>query len=215
MSFLKVAAGLGAVSGTAGLGYLSFHYSSSNSKKVTISELFKKEGRTFLSKGADVEQWKERWNSYVTENKDSWKLEDYSSQKSDVSKAPDSFVNKCLLNADVKVTGISDSLYLEVVKNCSKEFKVEDLVTSEGKRTKLNSASGDDAEWKSSWQDYIRNSPDNKWNIENWASAKLTPDTVPQDFKTKCTSKLAEKAFGIKDIKFENVIAWCTKNKVT
>ncbi|AEG73575.1 hypothetical protein MHF_1339 [Mycoplasma haemofelis Ohio2] len=213
ISLAKSAVGLGAVSGTAGLGYLSFHYASSDSEKTSISELFKKEGRTLLSKGEDDEQWKERWNAYVTEDKDSWKLEDYSSKKSDVSKAPDSFVNKCLLNSEVKVLGISDPLYLAVVKNCSKEFKIEDLVTSVGKREKLNSSSGDDAEWKTSWQDYIKNSPDNKWNIENWSSSKSTPDTVPPSFKTTCTSKLAEKAFGVKDIKFENVVAWCTKDK--
>ncbi|AEG73500.1 hypothetical protein MHF_1264 [Mycoplasma haemofelis Ohio2] len=206
----KAAAGLGAVSGASGLGYLaSRNFSSEEDKRPTVSKLFKDQGRTLLSKGSDEDQWNARWSAYVQEGKNIWNLKDYETQKSNTNKAPTSFVEKCLSNAESKVSSIEDSLYSEVVKHCSKEFTVSHFVSQRAGITLLNTASGQDNDgWNATWKKYLESN--NPWTVSGWVSSSQ-PTTAPQDFRTKCGSKKDEKILWDKDDKFLKFVSWCTK----
>ncbi|CBY93203.1 hypothetical protein HF1_11950 [Mycoplasma haemofelis str. Langford 1] len=213
LSIAKTAAGLGAASGASGLGYLSYHYAFSDDPKIAISELFKREGRMLLTKESDSEQWTERWKAYLGGDSNIWKLDDYDAKKGDKDKAPDSFKNKCLSNSTVEVSGIEDSLYLEVVKNCSKEFKINDLVTGDSKITNLDSSSGSNEDWKVAWKNYLADNKDsNPWELTDWSTKKAASgDQISDDLKTKCNTKKDEKVFGSRDPKFSNFVRWCSK----
>ncbi|AEW45839.1 hypothetical protein MHC_04915 [Mycoplasma haemocanis str. Illinois] len=203
----------GVASGVTGLGYLSFNYLFSNTeKKIPIYKLFEEQGRTLLSKGLDDDQWNDRWKGYVAEDKDYWKLEGYSDKKSDPSKAPEAFIDKCLSNSKLEVSGIDDPSYKQVVKNCSKEFKVDALVTSDNKITNLNTSSGDEEGWKASWKNYLVDNGDkNPWSLSDWNEKKSQENQFSSDLKTKCGTKKEEKVFGTKDPKFLNFVRWCSK----
>ncbi|AEW45830.1 hypothetical protein MHC_04870 [Mycoplasma haemocanis str. Illinois] len=213
LSTVKVVAGVGAVSGTAGLGYLvSIHLSSSVENKIAISKLFEQEGRTILSKDSDEEQWKERWKAYVESGIDSWKIADYEKSKSNKETVPSSFKDKCMFNFQFKVSGIDDPLYQEVINNCSKKFKVSELVGSNSKITTLNTDTGQDAEWKSAWQNYLDDNGDNNpLALSDWSSAKGRRDQLSNDFKNKCKAKVGEQVFGEKDPSFSSFVRWCAK----
>ncbi|AEG73566.1 hypothetical protein MHF_1330 [Mycoplasma haemofelis Ohio2] len=213
----KAAIGLGSVSGAAGLGYLSSSYlSAPKDKKVSISKLFEEQGRALLVRGKDTEQWKARWTAYVDGNKNDWKLGDYEAKKGDKTQAPESFVDACSSNAEVEVSGIGDPLYEQVVKHCSKEFSISELISKSAKFTILNTTeSNQDTEaWKSSWQSYLEDNGDNNpWELSTgtWSAVKADKNNLPSDFKTKCGSKKDEKVFWDKDEKFVRFTRWCTK----
>ncbi|CBY93273.1 hypothetical protein HF1_12650 [Mycoplasma haemofelis str. Langford 1] len=213
VSVAKASLGLGAASGAAGLGYLtSSHLFPDAEKKIPISKLFEEQGRTLLSKGSDNDQWTERWKAYVKEDKDPWRLEGYSSKKSDSSQAPEVFVNKCLSSSRLEVSGIDDPLYKQVVQNCSKEFKIDALVTEDSKITNLNITNGDEDGWKASWKNYLDDNGDqNPWSLSDWQEKKSQADQFSSDLKTKCGTKKDERVFGSKDPKFVSFVRWCSK----
>ncbi|CBY93169.1 hypothetical protein HF1_11610 [Mycoplasma haemofelis str. Langford 1] len=210
----KTAAGLGAVSGVSGLGYLAAkNFPSGEDNRSTISKLFSEQGRTLLTKGNDTDQWNSRWSEYSKENKDIWNLKD-----STTGTAPNSFIEKCISNSQSKVSGIEDKLYLEVVKYCSKDFTMEALVGENSGIELLNTANDQDtAGWAAAWKNYLRDNGTNgnPWNVTGWESAKGESSTPPSDFRTKCGNKKSEKAYGSKDSKFKNFSDWCTKAKAT
>ncbi|AEG73569.1 hypothetical protein MHF_1333 [Mycoplasma haemofelis Ohio2] len=209
----KVALGLGSAGGVAGLGYLaSQHAFSSDDDKMLVSKLFEQEGRTILAKESDEAQWKERWKAYVESGTDSWKLEGYEASQSNKEVVPSSFKDKCISNFKSKVTGTSDSLYQEVIKNCSKKFKVSELVSSNSKITKLNTDTGQDTEWKAAWKNYLDDNGDNNpWALSDWSNSKGKPEQLSTDFKNKCKAKVEEQVFGEKDPNFSNFVRWCSQ----
>ncbi|AEG73560.1 hypothetical protein MHF_1324 [Mycoplasma haemofelis Ohio2] len=219
-SITKAAAGLGAVSGASGLGYLAAkNFSTNEDKKTSISQLFEKEGRVLLVRGQDTAQWNARWKAYVGENGNVWKLGDYDAKKGNADTAPDSFIGKCVDSSKVRVSGIEDPLYLEVVKHCSKEFSISDLISKSSKFVALNTADNqEDGEWKNAWKSYLadnRDGQDNPWGLSsnNWNSVKTQKENLPTDFKTTCNTKKNETVLWEKDSKFLNFIRWCSKAK--
>ncbi|AEG73514.1 hypothetical protein MHF_1278 [Mycoplasma haemofelis Ohio2] len=215
MSYLvKGLAGAAGCSGVCG-GYFAVKHLSSGEEdsRSTVRSLLIGSGRTVLTKESDSDQWKERWKEYVAASGNPMGIEGYATHSSNQNNVPEVFKEKCLSQLDEKVSGVEDKLFKDLSTWCVKMTAVSELINVDGKRETLNSNRGDDEGWKASWKDYIDNSKDNSWSINNWNDAKTKPDTVPPDFKTKCTSKLAEKAFGVMDIKFANVVSWCTKVK--
>ncbi|AEW45827.1 hypothetical protein MHC_04855 [Mycoplasma haemocanis str. Illinois] len=216
ISLTKVAIGLGSVSGVAGLGYLSSSYLiPAKDKKVSIFKLFKEQGRTLLTKGENIEQWNSRWKSYVEGGKNIWNLKDYESTKANTTTASESFIDKCISNSQIEVSGMEDPLYQQVVEHCSKEFKISELVNRNSGFTALSTdGSSDEEAWKSAWQSYLDdNANSNPWELSksNWDSVKANRTSLPSDFKSKCKSKADETAFWEKDSKFLNFTRWCSK----
>ncbi|AEG73522.1 hypothetical protein MHF_1286 [Mycoplasma haemofelis Ohio2] len=212
---MKVATGMAAASGAAGLGYLSSSYLIPNTEKPdsrsTARELITSSGRTLLTR--ESPQWLERWKEYVKSNQNSMDLQGYDVKSKDQDKAPEEFKDRCLLRLDEKVSGTEDKLFQDLSTWCVSMTTISDLVTSGGKRVKLNESTGDDSEWLVSWKDYVANASSNLWGLSDWNDVKSNSTSTPTSFKNKCTEKLAEKAFGVKDPKFERVISWCTKDK--
>ncbi|AEG73564.1 hypothetical protein MHF_1328 [Mycoplasma haemofelis Ohio2] len=219
VSAAKMAAGIGAVGGASGLGYLASHHFTSpeEEKKTSISKLFEQEGRTLLVKGQDDTQWNSRWKSYVDGGQNVWNLKDYESTKTNTATASETFVNACVSNSQIEVSGVEDPLYQQVVKNCSKEFKISELVNKNSKFTVLSTDGNSEEEaWKSAWQSYLDdNTNGNPWGLSEstWSNVKANRNSLPDDFKSKCKSKADETAFWEKDSKFLNFIRWCSKSK--
>ncbi|AEW45780.1 hypothetical protein MHC_04620 [Mycoplasma haemocanis str. Illinois] len=210
----KTAAGLTAIGGVSGLGYLAVkNFPSREDNKSTISKLFSEQGRTLLTKGVDTDQWNARWSEYSKENV--WNLKNSTPS---TGTAPETFIEKCISNAEVKVFGIEDPLYLDVVKYCSKDFTIEALIGENSGAELLNTADSQDTSgWAAAWKNYLRDNGanENPWNVTGWESAKGDQSAPPSDFRTKCGSKKAEKAYGVKDSKFKNFVDWCTKVKTS
>ncbi|AEG73488.1 hypothetical protein MHF_1252 [Mycoplasma haemofelis Ohio2] len=213
ISLAKAAAGLGAATGASGLGYLSFHYISGSDKKVSVFQLFKDQGGTLLDKDKDSDQWNARWSEYLKGDKNVWNLKDYSSSKGTPSTAPNSFKKKCISNAKEKVSGVKDSLYSEVVQYCAKEFSVSELINQNPKFTALNTSSGEDSDWKAAWGVYLTdNGVNNPWGLANWDSVHKQKDSLPPDFKNKCSEKAHEKVLWEVDYRFLRFSRWCSKS---
>ncbi|AEW45807.1 hypothetical protein MHC_04755 [Mycoplasma haemocanis str. Illinois] len=215
-SIVKVAIGMATIGGTTGLGYFSYsHLISSTEKqdfKSTVRDLISRSGRTLLTR--DSPQWLERWKEYVKDNKNSMDLNGYSSKSKDQNNVPEEFKDRCFSRLNEKILGIEDKLFQDLSTWCVNMTTISDLVTAEGKRVKLNESTGDESEWLASWKNYVANASDNLWELNDWGSVKSNLTSTPTSFKNKCIEKLAEKAFGVKDVKFERVISWCTKDKV-
>ncbi|AEG73579.1 hypothetical protein MHF_1343 [Mycoplasma haemofelis Ohio2] len=212
MSYLvKGLAGAAGCSGVCG-GYFAFkHFHSDEDSRPTVRSLIVNSGRTLLTK--ESAQWVERWKEYVDSHGNSMSIEGYEEKSKNTEVVPDGFKNKCLLGVDQKVSGEEDKLFKDLSTWCVEMTTISSLISSHGKRQALNTSTGDTEEWKTSWKDYVSRSSNNSWGIDQWETAKANLETVPEGFKSKCTAKLAEKAFGVKDPRFEDVVAWCTKDK--
>ncbi|AEW45838.1 hypothetical protein MHC_04910 [Mycoplasma haemocanis str. Illinois] len=193
-------------------GYFVFkHFNPDEDFRPTVRSLIVSSGRTLLTK--ESSQWLERWKEYVDSHENTMEIEGYEEKAKNKDLVPDEFKSKCLLGVDKKVFGAEDKLFKDLSTWCVEMTTISSLISSHGKRQILNTSTGDTEEWKASWKNYVDNSHDNSWGIDKWETVKSNLETVPDDFKSKCTSKISEKAFGVKDVKFENVISWCTKNK--
>ncbi|CBY93256.1 hypothetical protein HF1_12480 [Mycoplasma haemofelis str. Langford 1] len=212
MSYLvKGLAGAAGCSGVCGGGYLlSQSLKVHEDHRVTAKSLIVDSGRTLLT--SDSNQWTERWSEYVTATGNPLGISDYEKVSQDKQKAPESFKHACLTKVEEKVSGEDDSLFKSLSTYCIEMTAISQLITN-GNTREVLSDSNDEVGWKAAWANYINNSEGNKWGLTNWDNDKKNPQSVPQDLKTKCGTKKGEKAYGVRDIKFRNVIDWCTKAK--
>ncbi|AEG73505.1 hypothetical protein MHF_1269 [Mycoplasma haemofelis Ohio2] len=209
MSYLvKGLAGAAGCSGLAGGGYWASKYlGSGEDSRSTAKSLIIDSGRTLL--GVNSDQWVDRWSEYVNSGGNGFGIEGYSESSKNKSSVPDAFKNACLNKVNEKVSGTEDPLFQNLSTYCISMTAITQLVTNEGREMLSDSNDGDG--WNAAWTSYLSNPEGNKWNIPNWNTQ--TSGSVPQELKTNCTSKKAEKAYGVKDIKFQNVRDWCTKAK--
>ncbi|CBY92313.1 hypothetical protein HF1_03050 [Mycoplasma haemofelis str. Langford 1] len=224
----KGALGLGAASATAtGAAYAGglFNKNSKEELVSTLLKIFHPQKRLITASERSDSKWKEAWKKYKKDNEakksgeDSWSLKGWT--KPDASKvnsdeaAPDYFVRECKSRSSQKTSGTSSDLYQNVLKYCTRDTLVSDLISEYGKGKKLLTTSSSEGDWKEVWKLYRdQNKANNKsvddWKFSDWG-AKKEGDTLPTDYQKKCSEKSLEPAFEIGDVKYLNVLTWCSK----
>ncbi|AEW45826.1 hypothetical protein MHC_04850 [Mycoplasma haemocanis str. Illinois] len=212
MNYLvKGLAGVVGCSGVCGGGYLlSQSLKDNKDGRFTAKTLISASGRTLLTSSSN--QWVDRWSEYVKVAGNPLGIPNYDKESLDTQKVPEAFKNACLTKVDEKVSGEDDLLLKALSIHCIEMTDISQLITSGNTREVLSDSNDEDG-WKTAWSNYINNPEGNKWELTNWDTDKQNLQSVPQDLKTKCKVKKGEKAYGVKDIKFQNVIDWCTKEK--
>ncbi|CBY93177.1 hypothetical protein HF1_11690 [Mycoplasma haemofelis str. Langford 1] len=171
------------------------------------------------------EAWKQSWEAYRNDNKsaakgyDTFKLPDWSgpiSQAITSADAVQSFLDACANNSKRKVV-TGSKLYEEVLRYCTRDTTISDLVT-ESKRTPLSKTTQNASaqEWRDAWAAYVRDNASDTgdaWSITSYSTEKAKANqnqAVSEDFRSKCEQHLASTS--IKDAKLiEQVKAWCTR----
>ncbi|AEW45126.1 hypothetical protein MHC_01300 [Mycoplasma haemocanis str. Illinois] len=168
--------------------------------------------------------WKAAWKAYRTKNKDSkvgediWKLPGWTSIASDTTiseeDAPSYFVQACSSHGEQQVDGVNNDLYKEVLEFCTRYASIKDWISDSGRKV----IGSDDVEgWKATWKLYLEKNKEvakgnDIWKVKDLDPAKASNDTVIDDFKAKCTSKLELKSSDSSfDEEYQRVFEWCTK----
>ncbi|AEG72598.1 hypothetical protein MHF_0319 [Mycoplasma haemofelis Ohio2] len=231
----KVALGMGAASATAaGVAYAGGAFSPSGEKEEVVSRLIKTANpgkRVIVTTDVNDSNWKEAWKLYREDNKDKnvgediWKLKDWTKPDSgtinNTDQAPASFISECHSRSSNKTIKTDSNLYKEVLRYCTKDTQVSDLIAENNKDKTLldtSSQSGDSspsADWINAWEVYKKynegkGASADAWQLESWESKKAGT-VLPSDFKTKCATKLQTKTFDLNNEDYRGVLAWCTK----
>nr|WP_045118479.1 hypothetical protein [Mycoplasma haemocanis] len=225
----KGALGLVAVGVTAtGVVYASGFLDKNTTKEELISSLLSVSHpqKRFIkaSDGTDP-RWKEAWKRYKKDNEskktgaDVWSLVGWikpnSSKVNNDEPAPDYFIQECKSRSSHKTAGTSSELYKSVLKYCTRDTLVSDLISEYGQGKRILSNSSSEEEWKEVWKIYrdqnkVNSKSIDDWKFSDWGTTK-DGDTLPTDYKKKCAEMSAELAFETTDIKYLNVLSWCSK----
>ncbi|CBY93275.1 hypothetical protein HF1_12670 [Mycoplasma haemofelis str. Langford 1] len=110
--------------------------------------------------------------------------------------------------------GVS-GMYL--LKSDSDEKYIYELIKEDPTLEFLTSKSGEDSNWKSSWEKYRTENQSHEkdpWGITNWSSLKSQSNqNAPSDFLSKCDSYSQKKVKSNKDALYLSVAKWCTRDK--
>ncbi|CBY92300.1 hypothetical protein HF1_02920 [Mycoplasma haemofelis str. Langford 1] len=222
----KVTLGLSTgATATAGAVYFGTDLFKEEISKRTISSLLREknpEKRLIIAAPPSDKAWKDAWANYRNENKDSnpWGIKTWSKITQDVQSgdnAPDDFVSKCATQTILEVPNEKDSLYVEVLKYCTRNTVVSDLIAENTSKKLLNGTGDQDSGgWAAAWEVYrTQNKASSKtkdtWEFSDWDSKKDKTE-LPTDYKTKCTSQANVPAFTLDNKNYKNVLAWCTKD---
>ncbi|CBY92299.1 hypothetical protein HF1_02910 [Mycoplasma haemofelis str. Langford 1] len=222
-----------AAAGTAAAGGVYFGTDIFKEKntvtKRTIASLLREkhpQKRLISSDSISDPDWRKAYKLYREENKDrdkgqdTWKLDSWT-RPSEVSQEVDAtseFISKCNSSKLLEVSGELDSLYQQVLKYCTRDTLVKDLISESSGKRLLSSSEGQDAEaWSKVWDAYkTQNNVDGKgkdvWEFSDWSEKKSGTD-LPKDFKTKCDEKAKLPTFTLENENYRNVLSWCTTDK--
>ncbi|CBY93270.1 hypothetical protein HF1_12620 [Mycoplasma haemofelis str. Langford 1] len=225
MAINKLALGGAAAMGTATAGIGGAYLLKADDGRY-IHELIKEDPTLELltSKNVTDSDWKASWEKYRKENqsheKDPWGIKDWKSLKSQADgNAPSDLLDRCEANSKKRVVDRRDPLYLEVVKWCVKDKRVEasSLLASDNKELLTSGTTASDSAWTTVWDTYWKDFKDtdsNPWGIGNWASLKANKGTsAPTDFISKCASEAKVLILSKEDPVYKNLSKYCTKNK--
>ncbi|CBY92296.1 hypothetical protein HF1_02880 [Mycoplasma haemofelis str. Langford 1] len=215
-TLVKGTVGAGAVGTTvAGAAYAGGFFDK-ESKTEAVSSLLKifNPNKRFIttSEGSDS-HWKANWDQYK-KDKDIWKLKDRNKSSSSDENAPSYFISECQTRRSSQVSGAESDLYKEVLRYCTRDTLVKDLISENATGRRLLLSSDDKTIWQPVWDDYktkYANSAD-AWSLEQWDTKKSESD-VPEVFKQACSKKSEEPSFKVGDEKYQNVLTWCTTDK--
>ncbi|AEG72610.1 hypothetical protein MHF_0331 [Mycoplasma haemofelis Ohio2] len=227
-SLTKGILGTGVASATAvGTAYASGAFSSSEEKRELISKLIgisNPERRIITAKVGSDPYWKESWKLYRESNKnknvgeDLWGLKDWKKPETDTInndvEAPSSLMEECDSRLSSEVSGIESDLYKEVLRYCTRDTLVSDLVSETTGKTSLVDVD-DSASWNKVWNLYTthnngRGKDQDVWSLNDWDQEKGKP-AAPQSFKTACKNKLTTKTGDKTHPDYINFLSWCTK----
>ncbi|AEW45082.1 hypothetical protein MHC_01080 [Mycoplasma haemocanis str. Illinois] len=218
----KVVAGV-LVGGTTTIGGFLIHKGTSKVRTHLIKDLLtvKNPEKRFIDKsddGSSVE-WKASWKSYREIYKDeennpfSLTSSQLKATDSEVN-APSEFRNGCKLASLESVVDETDARYKTILSYCTRDTLVKDLILESGREI-IDSSSED---WKESWKDYRKmnnDKPDkgDTWQLSDWNAKKGSDDSVSDDLKEKCKSKLSVRTGGKVSDDYSNIVKWCSKPK--
>ncbi|CBY92290.1 hypothetical protein HF1_02820 [Mycoplasma haemofelis str. Langford 1] len=224
----KVASGVAAAS-TASVGGIYFgtdlFNQQSKSLKRTVSSLLREKNpeKRLINPSVAVgdKAWKEAWSRYRNANKTTnpWGVTGWSQTSETVNSdtaAPEDFISKCSTKSALEVSGTEDSIYNEVLSYCTRATLVSDLISENNRNRKIlkSTDQNQEGDWKKVWDVYkSKNSNKAKdgdvWKLQGW-EAKHSGDTLPDNYKTTCDSKIVEEVFKLDDQRYLNVLSWCT-----
>ncbi|AEW45116.1 hypothetical protein MHC_01250 [Mycoplasma haemocanis str. Illinois] len=225
----KCVLGLGGITVTAaGAAYAGGAFSSFKEKEL-ISKLIKTSNpdkrEITTTTGTDA-LWKAAWKMYRYDNKDKnpgedvWKLNDWKKPDNETInndvEAPTSFINECKSQLSKKTFGIESDLYKEVLRYCTRDTLVKDLITENISGTgKQLLQDGDTSGWNAAWQQYlndnkVKEKDKDKWKLSDWGSNSVS-GTISANFKSTCSSKSTSKAYSVDNEDYKDVVSWCTK----
>ncbi|AEW45074.1 hypothetical protein MHC_01040 [Mycoplasma haemocanis str. Illinois] len=171
-----------------------------------------------LIKGAekgDSAEWKAAWKLYAADYRNKGENPFFLVQEKPTTdpngseSAPKEFMDKCESLSREEVDNVNDSKYQNVLKYCTRDALVRDLISESG-RLFFN---GDD--WKQGWQSYVASNSQNgedTWKLSDWNNKKNESNYVSDELKKKCESKLSGKVDDEKG-DYQNVVNWCSKAK--
>ncbi|AEW45758.1 hypothetical protein MHC_04510 [Mycoplasma haemocanis str. Illinois] len=181
--FFKSLAGIGGVSVAAGaaIGIPKLL----EDKGKLVSELIKEKDpgkRLITSKSLDDPYWKKAWEDYRKVNKDAakgqdaFKLFDWGGQITTSitsTEAPQSLVNSCSFNTTKRVSHDSQ-LYKNVLKYCTRDSLISDLIKDSGKTPLLKSEDASSSEWKAAWERYrlANQGSEDAWKLSGFSGQK-------------------------------------------
>ncbi|AEG72584.1 hypothetical protein MHF_0304 [Mycoplasma haemofelis Ohio2] len=219
----KVALGTLAGGATVTGGALAYREISKESPKTkrSIRELIanlKKDKRIISkSEAGNSKEWQEAWKLYKGDHQNSEsnpfsisseKLKDSVSDQN----APTEFMSKCESLSSEEVLDEKDSKYQDVLKYCTRNTLVQDLVLESG-RNLINETNGN---WSESWKSYRaansgKGNNQDTWKLSDWESKKNDDSTISDNLKVKCKEKLGEVS-GVKSVQdFQDVVNWCSE----
>ncbi|CBY93238.1 hypothetical protein HF1_12300 [Mycoplasma haemofelis str. Langford 1] len=216
--------GLGGVSAVTGAAIgIPKLLSDDKREEHLISDLIKvknPEKRLISSKEVGDSAWKKAWEVYRNENKlaskgkDAFQLLDWNDPiLGDISvsdEANKGLIDICFENSG-KRSSLDSQLYRDVLKYCTRDTKISDLIRDAGKTVLIKG--GDSNQWKKAWERYRlahQGSGTDPWTIDKFSENKSKADQpASEDFQNKCVERL-ERA-SISDVKLiDEVTKWCT-----
>ncbi|AEW45112.1 hypothetical protein MHC_01230 [Mycoplasma haemocanis str. Illinois] len=229
----KATLGVVAASVTAaGATYAGGFFPFAQDKEEVISYLIKTANpnkRVIVTKDVNNSHWKEAWKLYREDNRDKnpgedlWKLEGWTKPNSDDidnnTPALAHFVSECHERSSNKTIRTNSSLYKEVLRYCTKDTQVIDLIAeNHSDKTLLDTSSNPQdtsGGWADAWESYRQQNKNKEvgadpWLLESWESKK-DGNALPNDFKSQCAAKTQTKTFDLNNEDYKGVLAWCTK----
>ncbi|AEW45091.1 hypothetical protein MHC_01125 [Mycoplasma haemocanis str. Illinois] len=196
-------------------------FSNKPKTKTSIEELIDKfnSDKRFASVSA-TDHWKAAWQAYIEDNKssekDAWNIDGWiqTTISEETVKVPESFIQACEMNRSKEVLDKNDVLYSQVVKYCTRDALVRDLINETGDKTLLQKDGNfrNDAHWKAAWDLYkTDNSDTNKWNLTNWPTIKGQAE-VPDSFVDECVKKSQTPEYRLEQSIYTEVLKYCTKD---
>ncbi|AEW45075.1 hypothetical protein MHC_01045 [Mycoplasma haemocanis str. Illinois] len=192
-----------------------------NKAKISIEELIDTSNpdKRFISASSDT-YWREAWKAYIEDNKsnekDVWNVAGWTSGTTVTNNenAPSEFIQACDNKRSQKVLDKNDSLYSQVVKYCTRDTVVRDLINETEGRSLLvkNGDFATDSHWRAAWKLYRDDNPDgsDKWNISNYTSIK-SQENAQEAFAKMCEEKSQVKEHDLTKSTYLDVLKYCTK----
>ncbi|CBY92289.1 hypothetical protein HF1_02810 [Mycoplasma haemofelis str. Langford 1] len=226
-TLVKGALGLGAASATAtGVAYANGVFSASEELISKLIKTSRPDKREITATDGNDANWKEAWKRYREDNRDKnpnedlWRLEGWTKPASgnidNTTPAISSFISECKSRLSHKASGIEDASYKEVLRYCTRDTLVKDLIIENiAKDGKQLLQDGDTEGWNSAWQRYVdankvKEKGKDKWKLSDWGSTS-SDTTISTNFKNTCGSKSTSKAHTIDNEDYKDVVSWCTK----
>ncbi|AEW45083.1 hypothetical protein MHC_01085 [Mycoplasma haemocanis str. Illinois] len=181
--------------------------------KISIEDLIDKFNpeKRFISFG-DNHHWNEAWKAYREGNKDLWNISKITSTST--TSAPKEFMDACDSKKSQEVLDKSDPLYSQVVKYCTRDTLVRDLINENEDRSLLEKGHNfkGDGDWKTVWDLYKNDNSgsSDKWAINTWSSIK-SETNAPAAFADMCIKRSEVKAHDLANPDYLDVLKYCTK----
>ncbi|AEW45115.1 hypothetical protein MHC_01245 [Mycoplasma haemocanis str. Illinois] len=156
----------------------------------------------FKERGSGDADWKSAWQRYVSTYSGSGKNPFAVDLTSANGNVPDEFMAGCEALFKEKVLSSEDDKYEQVLEYCTRDTLVSDFTWEAGKQL------ADDGQLQELWKKYYANS-DDFWNLKK----NQGENSMPQDFKTKCSAEFNVKTGNAKHPSVERTITYCSKDR--
>ncbi|AEG73444.1 hypothetical protein MHF_1204 [Mycoplasma haemofelis Ohio2] len=211
-------AGLSAV----GAGGMLLYGSPSPSFEKPVTHSFrdlmlsKHRGRRLISGNANSSHWLSGWKIYLESKENNpWNLSSWSPNNTWFENVPSDFMKACEDNSERDMSGANDPLYDQVIKYCTRNTTVLDLIdeNASGRELMAKVTGLSDTHWNAalrSYKDELEKTKSDVWGLKkDGQSSEITMDA----FMDKCLEESSAEAWDISSPTYTRVLSWCTKAK--
>ncbi|AEG73556.1 hypothetical protein MHF_1320 [Mycoplasma haemofelis Ohio2] len=196
------------IAGVAFAGGLFLINRAQDKNADTVSTLINKDFTRRLIAENEEEDWKKSWLKYKASSGDIWKL-------GSGNEVPKALKDKCKSRLETKAKwGVASEVYEKFVSYCVRDTRISDLLKDQKLVLLSKDGNGDEEGWKQSWQSYIDENKESTdvWKVADFQTKKDQKDTVPEAFKTSCSSNLGSNSI-FNTLLIDQVKKWCTKTQ--